>query len=926
MVVIAMRQNGTGSTLVAFMLASISVAKATVQRNQSCNCVHGICLSEDENSIRSSSNNNHPTKASCFCYNGYTGKDCSINYDECLSERNPCKNNAKCINDVPDAKCLCPKGFCGKYCEMDIDECQSNPCMNGGVCVDQIGDYECVCPLGYSGSNCEIDVDACSFDLFGNLSAISDRCYNGGTCKDGPGDRYFCVCPPGFSGAKCETFLNPCRSSPCLNDGLCQPDGHRFKCICPYGWSGSICQQPMRQCHNSSRCLNNGLCMTTNSIGEEENKFRCFCPPDFHGDYCQFKFDECRPNDCKNGATCLDGIDGYSCRCPKGFAGFYCEIDCRQNYLTDLCLLWNLKNEDNDSDINLFPDSAIDLTSLSSTQTPSINLSSSLTTTSLPSTTSAAELSVQDVPETNRSQSSIVTFETINEPSSYPKSISNDSMEFELKNKTNFSTTRIYSPRFNGKDSKITYKLRRLKRTESSLRTGLISHNENGTILHAYTNRFNLLIYLEKSLVQMELNDQNQQNLLHLGNDVPIKIGKPYLIEMNLQSRQQSLDVEFNLFNAYDGQLIESKALTNQNLTIPCFEWYRFGQPPSVTDNELFLKPFDGCLFRIQLNNELKLVHDSYQIENIDECYDNVCDMKPCLNNGRCLFDRLKTDWTCSCPIGFRGWLCEEAHCTQDYCSNGGLCLLGDNKIEDDFHRNQHRHREPLCICPQGFLGFRCEFKMNLTFPSYNLGSIQNGPNKSFIKYKLSPYNLQEFFEIRFRFLPNPLDQNNSLLMFMSQFSSSSPSSSSSMMMDHGNNLLSLIYQNKFLILSLNLGQGESSVKAPIETNITEQMVLFGRFKQIFWLLVIPNLFDSKLKPQIGRTPLHKTTLDVDPFLYVGGHEDWSSHTALSGLQGFKGCIYDIEIRVSRQSQFKKIEENLIDNLANIGQCDFECL
>lgn len=87
----------------------------------------------------------------------------------------------------------------------------------------------------YSGSNCEIDVDACSFDLFGNLSAISDRCYNGGTCKDGPGDRYFCVCPPGFSGAKCETFLNPCRSSPCLNDGLCQPDGHRFKCICPYG-------------------------------------------------------------------------------------------------------------------------------------------------------------------------------------------------------------------------------------------------------------------------------------------------------------------------------------------------------------------------------------------------------------------------------------------------------------------------------------------------------------------------------------------------------------------------------------------------------------------------------------------------------------------------------------------------------------------
>lgn len=73
-------------------------------------------------------------------------------------------------------------------------------------------------------------------------------------------------------------------------------------------------------------------------------------------------------------------------------------------------------------------------------------------------------------------------------------------------------------------------------------------------------------------------------------------------------------------------------------------------------------------------------------------------------------------------------------------------------------------------------------------------------------------------------------------------------------------------------------------------------MVLFGRFHQTFWLLVIPapssssvNNNTQQLKPLVGRMPLHHRYLNVDPYLYVGGHEDWRCHPALTGLVGFKG-------------------------------------
>ena len=35
--------------------------------------------------------------------------------------------------------------------------------------------------------------------------------------------------------------------------------------------------------------------------------------------------DECADNNCTNGATCVDGVNGYTCTCTSGYNDTYCE-------------------------------------------------------------------------------------------------------------------------------------------------------------------------------------------------------------------------------------------------------------------------------------------------------------------------------------------------------------------------------------------------------------------------------------------------------------------------------------------------------------------------------------------------------------------------------------------------------------------------
>ena len=45
----------------------------------------------------------------------------------------------------------------------------------------------------------------------------------------------------------------------------------------------------------------------------------------YRGRLCEVDVDECDPNPCVNGASCLDGLGSYTCQCLPGFNGTRCE-------------------------------------------------------------------------------------------------------------------------------------------------------------------------------------------------------------------------------------------------------------------------------------------------------------------------------------------------------------------------------------------------------------------------------------------------------------------------------------------------------------------------------------------------------------------------------------------------------------------------
>ncbi|XP_072041414.1 uncharacterized protein [Amphiura filiformis] len=77
-------------------------------------------------------------------------------------------------------------------------------------------------------------------------------------------------------------IIDPCASSPCLNNGQCSSSGSSFSCRCINGYSGNTCQFPSTTdpCSNTP-CLNNGRCSFLGS------SFSCACINGYSGNTCQ---------------------------------------------------------------------------------------------------------------------------------------------------------------------------------------------------------------------------------------------------------------------------------------------------------------------------------------------------------------------------------------------------------------------------------------------------------------------------------------------------------------------------------------------------------------------------------------------------------------------------------------------------------------
>uniref|UniRef100_A0A7N8X194 Delta-like protein n=1 Tax=Mastacembelus armatus TaxID=205130 RepID=A0A7N8X194_9TELE len=316
--------------------------------------------------------NTEPDEYFCACPQGYSGKNCQI----CASS--PCAQGGTCIDLEDGFMCMCPPQWQGKTCQIDTNECTGKPCVNAYSCKNLIGGYHCDCFQGWSGQNCDI-----------NISGCHGQCQNGATCKEGP-KGYHCQCPPGFVGTHCEmqrntcdsrpcqngghchTVLdgfvcecpsefagqlcevNPCDPNPCENEATCHSMDQDFYCACPEGYEGKTCEQLKEICRtppcqvidsctvavatndssgvrhiSSNVCGPRGRC-----VSQPTGNFTCICDPGFSGIYCHENINDCISNPCRNGGTCIDGVNSFQCFCPDGWEGRLCELnvnECKHN-------------------------------------------------------------------------------------------------------------------------------------------------------------------------------------------------------------------------------------------------------------------------------------------------------------------------------------------------------------------------------------------------------------------------------------------------------------------------------------------------------------------------------------------------------------------------------------------------------------------
>uniref|UniRef100_A0A8C5HLA6 Delta-like protein n=1 Tax=Gouania willdenowi TaxID=441366 RepID=A0A8C5HLA6_GOUWI len=313
-----------------------------------------------------------PSGFECHCPSGWSGPTCAKDTDECASS--PCAQGGTCIDMENAFECLCPPQWTGKTCQIDVNECAGKPCLNAYSCKNLIGGYHCACFRGWVGQNCDINMNSCH-----------GQCQNGGTCKEVTRG-YQCVCQPGFVGRHCEVQRNRCSSSPCKNSGRCHALLDGFMCECLQGFAGTTCEvqnDPCspNPCHNKAQChslmgdfycscpedyegktcaelkdhCKTNRCQVIDSctvavatndtqwrlwhissnvcgphgrcISLPAGNFSCSCEPGFTGTYCHENINDCASTPCKNGGTCIDGINSFQCFCPGGWEGSLCDVD-----------------------------------------------------------------------------------------------------------------------------------------------------------------------------------------------------------------------------------------------------------------------------------------------------------------------------------------------------------------------------------------------------------------------------------------------------------------------------------------------------------------------------------------------------------------------------------------------------------------------
>ncbi|CAN7986822.1 unnamed protein product [Ixodes hexagonus] len=297
---------------------------------------------------------------------------------------------------------------------------------------------------------------------------------------------------------------------------------------------------------------------------------------------------------------------------------------------------------------------------------------------------------------------------------------------------------------------------------------------------------------------------------------------------------------------------------------------------------------FEGCVAHIEVNNvKVDLVGAVVDASNVDDCGGRApCEKNPCQNHAICRERGLRTDdFDCICKAGYSGRRCE---IEEDFCSKVNPCQNGAECVG---LANSYR-----CNCPKGYSGPNCE-----SFVTFDENAGFHGDGWVALSRDLLPHtasNSSEVIKLSFS-----TTERDGLLLFQGQ-----PKGVDA----RGQDYISLAVINGLLEFSYEMGSGPAQImsKQRVDDGALHTVELRRTGRQ--------GVLKLDGKEVHGESQGLLIMLNTKSDIYIGGVPEPREMTANRNHEGFKGCIFNVQIQDSGIINLYKESNEAV----NTDQCE----
>ncbi|XP_030849105.1 fibropellin-1 isoform X5 [Strongylocentrotus purpuratus] len=289
----------------------------------------------------------------CACAPGYTGTTCGTDINECSPD--PCENGGTCSDGMNTFTCACAPGYTGPTCLTDINDCSPDPCENGGTCSDGVNTFTCACAPGYTGTTCRTailnDPRPLGLESYvipdSSMTASSEESADHGAKRGRLNVRKVKTLRGAWSARSNNAnqwiqvdLLDLYRINSVATQGrqaynqwvtsyklACSTDGTTFHTV------QGISINPGADRIFTGNSDRNTIVTNTLPVPQMCRYVRLMpvrwfghisLRMEIYGEGPITDINDCSPDPCENGGTCIDGVDTFTCACAPGYIGPTC--------------------------------------------------------------------------------------------------------------------------------------------------------------------------------------------------------------------------------------------------------------------------------------------------------------------------------------------------------------------------------------------------------------------------------------------------------------------------------------------------------------------------------------------------------------------------------------------------------------------------